>query len=127
MVLALVGFTKVGHVGWGGVISLLPVPGDAEAATPRRFGPGSQAEPREDHGPGPRGILDSGLGFGCCHQRRPAMTRHLIDHRSPSQGSRVRHFMRLSRAERPAWHRSESFTGNSRLVHYCRIARGWTV
>ena len=56
-----------------------------------------------------------------------SMTRHLIDHRSPSQGSRVRHFMRLSRAESPAWHRSESFTGNSRLVHYCRIARGWTV
>jgi hypothetical protein len=52
------------------------------------------------------------------------MTRHIADHRSPSQGGRVRHFLRIARAGRGGWHRAETPAGNRRLVEFCRIARG---
>ena len=58
------------------------------------------------------------------------MTRHLADHRAPPEGGRVKHFLRIARAEA-----SELWLllakrprllgqGNRRLVEYARIARG---
>ncbi len=55
------------------------------------------------------------------------MTRHLADHRTPSQGGRLRHFLRIARGEPRLWHRSEAAASNRRLVEFCRIARGITV
>lgn len=52
------------------------------------------------------------------------MSKHLADHRKPSQGGRVKHFLRIARASRSTWHRSEAKAGSARVVHYCRIARG---
>ena len=57
------------------------------------------------------------------------MTRHLADHRSASQGGRVRHFLRIARdRSESAWQalfrrRSSSAGGNRRVVEYVRIAR----
>lgn len=58
------------------------------------------------------------------------MARHLADHRSASQGGRVKHFLRIARegstdlwlrlARQPQM-RSET---NRRAVEYARIARG---
>ncbi len=59
-----------------------------------------------------------------------AMTRHLTDHRAPSEGSRVKHFLRIARTEASVlWmHLARRprlmGTGNRRLVEYARIARG---
>ncbi len=58
------------------------------------------------------------------------MTRHLADHRKPSQGGRVKHFLRIARAEASdLWQRMAQrprgpVEGNRRLVEYVRIARG---
>jgi hypothetical protein len=55
------------------------------------------------------------------------MSRHLADHRNPSQGGRVKHFLRLDRTRRSFWHRPEAQAkGNRRLVEYLRIERGRT-
>jgi hypothetical protein len=54
------------------------------------------------------------------------MPRHLIDRRKPSQGARLRNFMRLARQERALWHRSEAPVSNRRLVEFLRIDRGRT-
>ncbi len=54
------------------------------------------------------------------------MTKHIADRRTPSQGGRVKLFLRLARQERGFWHRSESTAGNRRLVEFLRIARGRT-
>jgi hypothetical protein len=54
------------------------------------------------------------------------MTRHIADHRSPSLGGRMRHFLRIERSASRTWHRSEAPVGNRRLVEFCRIARGLT-
>ncbi len=57
------------------------------------------------------------------------MTRHLADHRKPSEGGRVRHFLRIARAETSnlwmllARRPRLTGTGNRRLVEYARIAR----
>jgi hypothetical protein len=58
------------------------------------------------------------------------MTRHLADHRTPSEGGRLTHFLRIARAEASMlWMRLAkrprlTGTGNRRLVEYARIARG---
>lgn len=54
------------------------------------------------------------------------MTKHIADHRTPSDGGRLRHFLRIARGEARIWHRSEAPAGNRRLIEYCRIARGLT-
>lgn len=54
------------------------------------------------------------------------MTRHLADHRSPSQGGRLRHFLRIAREGRGPWHRPETPASNRRVIEFCRIARGRT-
>ncbi len=55
-----------------------------------------------------------------------AMTKHIADHRAPSDGGRLRHFLRIARGEARIWHRSEAPAGNRRLIEFCRIARGLT-
>ena len=52
------------------------------------------------------------------------MTKHLVDHRKPSQGGRVNHFLRIARSRQTTWHRSEERAGSTRVVQFCRIARG---
>ena len=58
------------------------------------------------------------------------MTRHLADHRTASEGGRVKHFLRIARTEASVlWThlaRRPRLTGigNRRLVEYARIARG---
>jgi hypothetical protein len=58
------------------------------------------------------------------------MTRHLADHRTPSEGGRVKQFLRIARAEASGlWMRLARRprmmgTGNRRLVEYARIERG---
>ena len=58
------------------------------------------------------------------------MSKHLADHREPSQGGRMKHFLRLARdrseaAWRAVWQRKfERAAGNRRVVEYIRIARG---
>lgn len=54
------------------------------------------------------------------------MAKHLADKRSPSTGSRVKQFLRLSRQPRETWHRPHGAAGPSRLVQFLRIARGRT-
>lgn len=62
--------------------------------------------------------------------REDTMTRHLADHRKPSEGGRLKHFLRIARAEASGlWMllaRRPRMTGqgNRRLVEYARIARG---
>jgi hypothetical protein len=54
-----------------------------------------------------------------------SMTKHLADHRTPSQGGRVKAFMQLARKTREGWHRVEGKPPtNRRLVEFLRIARG---
>ena len=50
------------------------------------------------------------------------MSKHVADRRTPSQGGRVKHFLRLARQDRSFWHRSESAGSNRRLVEFLRIA-----
>ena len=52
------------------------------------------------------------------------MTKHIADRRTPSQGGRVKHFLRIARVGRGFWHRSETVGDNRRLVEFLRIARG---
>ena len=58
------------------------------------------------------------------------MTRHLADHHTPTEGGRVKHFLRIARAEASVlWmHLARRprliGAGNRRLVEYARIARG---
>lgn len=58
------------------------------------------------------------------------MTKHIADHRTPPQGGRLIHFLRITRdkseaAWRSAWQRSrETDGGHRRVVEYVRIARG---
>jgi hypothetical protein len=54
------------------------------------------------------------------------MTKHIADRRTPSQGGRVKNFLRIARHGRGFWHRSESTGGNRRLVEFLRIERGRT-
>jgi len=60
------------------------------------------------------------------------MARHLADHRTPSQGSRVMRFMAIDRARgesiwRAAAQKRDPAPGNRRLVEFLRIARGRSV
>lgn len=55
------------------------------------------------------------------------MTKHLLDHKRTSKSGRLLHFLAISRARRATWHRAEGKAGPSRVVQFCRIARGWTV
>ena len=55
------------------------------------------------------------------------MSKHLADHQRPTSGGRVKHFLRLARAERAGWHRAHAAPGTARLVQFLRIARGRTV
>ncbi|MGB8813025.1 MAG: hypothetical protein WCC57_07550 [Paracoccaceae bacterium] len=59
------------------------------------------------------------------------MSKHLADHREPSQGGRVKHFVAIARGAasnamwRGLWQRPVMRgDGNRRLVEYVRIARG---
>ncbi|MGQ0566974.1 MAG: hypothetical protein ACT4OK_18190 [Gemmobacter sp.] len=58
------------------------------------------------------------------------MTRHLADHRTPSQGARLMHFLRIARAEAGGMWRlfarrpQADGAGNRRVVEFARIARG---
>jgi hypothetical protein len=52
------------------------------------------------------------------------MARHLADHRAPSTGGRLKHFLRLARGPRVTWHRSRAGAGRARLQQFLRIARG---
>jgi hypothetical protein len=52
------------------------------------------------------------------------MSRHLVDHRSRSNGSRVKHFLRLARVPRETWHRPRVGAGKARLIQFLRIERG---
>ena len=52
------------------------------------------------------------------------MTKHIADKRSPSSGSRVQQFLRLSRSPRETWHHSRPAAGSSRVIQFLRIARG---
>lgn len=55
------------------------------------------------------------------------MTKHLVDHRTPSRGGKLRAFLRLARQPRETFHRNETAVGPRRLVEFLRIARGRTV
>jgi hypothetical protein len=52
------------------------------------------------------------------------MAKHLFDHRRASKTGRVVHFLAIARAARATWHRAEAKAGPSRVVQFCRIARG---
>lgn len=59
------------------------------------------------------------------------MSKHLADHREPSNGGRVEHFMRIARGGaagavwRGLWQRPVARDdSNRRVVEYLRIARG---
>ncbi|MCX7286932.1 MAG: hypothetical protein NTW20_05070 [Rhodobacterales bacterium] len=56
------------------------------------------------------------------------MTRHLADHRTPTSGGRLKHFLRLAKAPRETWHRSQASSGaragSTRLAQFLRIERG---
>ncbi|MEA5159410.1 hypothetical protein U5903_01365 [Cereibacter johrii] len=53
------------------------------------------------------------------------MSRHLADKRTPSDGGRVKNFLRLARHPRSIWHREEARSaGNRRVLEFLRIARG---
>lgn len=62
------------------------------------------------------------------------MSKHLADHREPSNGGRIENFMRIARAAtagsvwRGLWQRPVAREeSNRRVVEYVRIARGRTV
>lgn len=64
------------------------------------------------------------------------MTRHVLDHRSPSEGERVKQFVEIARragAEeahptiRALSERSREAGAGQRLAEFLRIQRGWTV
>lgn len=57
------------------------------------------------------------------------MTRHLADHRTPSQGGRMKHFLRIAREAGSVWRRlwkaprAEHAEGRA-VVEFARIERG---
>jgi hypothetical protein len=56
------------------------------------------------------------------------MSRHVADKRRPSNGGRVKHFLRIERGHTEQWHRSEAKpVGARRPVEFLRIARGRAV
>jgi hypothetical protein len=59
------------------------------------------------------------------------MSRHLADKRKPSDGGRMKHFLRLARdggtVWRSLWQRPAPGATNRRVVEYVRIARGRSV
>ena len=58
------------------------------------------------------------------------MSKHLADHRAPSNGGRMKHFLRIARSRtdafwRGVWQRPVGRAdGNRRLMEYVRIERG---
>ena len=55
------------------------------------------------------------------------MSRHLADKRSPSEGGRVKMFLKIARSPRAMWHRDAARpAGNRRLMEFLRIERGRT-
>lgn len=54
------------------------------------------------------------------------MSRHLADHRSRSNGGRIKHFLRLARTPRETWQRPRGSAGKARLLQFLRIERGRT-
>ncbi|MDO8984007.1 hypothetical protein [Cypionkella sp.] len=58
------------------------------------------------------------------------MTKHLVDHRTASEGGRLQNFLRLERSQsatapRTLHQRPQTRSNaNSRLQHYLRIERG---
>ncbi|MFM7335077.1 MAG: hypothetical protein ACKO2N_02465 [Tabrizicola sp.] len=52
------------------------------------------------------------------------MSRHLADHRTRTNGGRVKHFLRLARTPRDTWLRPRGASGAARLVQFLRIERG---
>ncbi|MBI1171182.1 hypothetical protein GC209_07250 [bacterium] len=58
------------------------------------------------------------------------MTKHLADHRTPSTGGRLKHFLRIARdrsevAWHAVWQRPRDLRNESRrVVEYVRIERG---
>lgn len=52
------------------------------------------------------------------------MSKHLADHRKPSQGGRVKHFLRIARSARETWHRPHTTATGRRVVEFLRIDRG---
>jgi hypothetical protein len=58
-----------------------------------------------------------------------AMSKHLADHRAPSAGGRVKHFLRLTREASSIWHRlwqrpRTEPTEGRRVAEFVRIDRG---
>jgi hypothetical protein len=54
------------------------------------------------------------------------MARHIADRRAPTDGGRVKHFLRLARTPRETWKQSRGAPGPTRLVQFLRIERGRT-
>ncbi len=57
------------------------------------------------------------------------MSRHIADHRTPSDGGRVKYFLRLTREAgviwRRLWQRPQAMpSGGRRVVEFVRIERG---
>lgn len=59
------------------------------------------------------------------------MSRHLADHRKPSQGGRMKHFLQIARgaASGEIWHKlwqrpAERGESNRRVAEYVRIDKG---
>ncbi len=52
------------------------------------------------------------------------MSKHIFDHQRESKTGRMRHFLRIARRVQTTWHRSEEKVGSTRVVQFCRIARG---
>ena len=58
------------------------------------------------------------------------MSKHLADHARPTNGGRVKHFLRIARqGSESAWkglwqHRTAPDDSNRRVVEYVRIERG---
>lgn len=57
------------------------------------------------------------------------MGRHLADHRTPSQGGRMKHFLRIAREGTAFWHAlwrtpAPVPVTNRRTVEFVRIAKG---
>lgn len=52
------------------------------------------------------------------------MTKHAMDHTPARTGTRLKHFLRLSRTPRETWHRPHTKSGVTRVIQFLRIARG---
>jgi hypothetical protein len=56
------------------------------------------------------------------------MTKHLADHRTPSTGGRLKHFLRIARDRtevlwHPLWRQPHALNEARRVVEYARIER----